>query len=210
MIDEYVRRGYWDSSLISDFWDRNAVLHPDKEAIVEEERRLTWSQAKKQIDRIALGLLKLGIRRDERVAVQLYNCSELFTFRLACEKVGIIAVTMLPNLRHAEVSAILKHTNAIGLVIPLGFRRFNYFEMIQKLKADIPCLRHIFVVGDKVPEGAISVKEMTRWLVEENYPPDTLQKRKFNAFEVFQIATTTGTTGMPKCVEFISCVRQFK
>jgi non-ribosomal peptide synthetase component E (peptide arylation enzyme) len=182
MISDYVRMGYWDYSIVSDFWDRNAVLYPDKEAIVEEEKRLTWSKAKKEIDRIAIGLLKLGIRRDDRVAVQLYNCSELFTFRLACEKAGIITVTMLPNLRYAEVSAILKQTDAVGIAIPLEFRRFNYFEMIQKLKADIPRLRHIFVVGEKVPEGAISIKEMTRWPAEVNYPPDTLQKTKFKAF----------------------------
>ena len=209
MIDEFVRRGSWDSSLISDFWDRNGVLYPDKEALVEGDTRLTWLQAKQHIDRIALGLLELGIQRDERIAVQLYNCAELFTIRLACEKAGIIAVTMLPNLRHAEVSAILRHTEAVGIVIPLEFRGFDYFEMVQELRASIPSLRHIFVIGNNVPKGAISVKEMGERPLEKQYPSDYLQKRKFSAFETFQIATTTGTTGLPKCVEFASCVRQF-
>ena len=88
---------------------------------MEEDARLTWLQTKQQIDRIALGLLELGLKRDERIAVQLYNCAELFTFRLACEKAGIIAVTMLPNLRHAEVSAILRHTEAVGLLSRWSF-----------------------------------------------------------------------------------------
>jgi non-ribosomal peptide synthetase component E (peptide arylation enzyme) len=209
MIDEYLRMGWWDSSLISDFWDRNASLYPGVEAIVEEDSRLTWFQAKRQIDRIALGLLELGIKRDEKIAAQLYNCVELFTFRLACEKAGIIAVTMLPNSRHTEVSAILKHTGAVGVVIPLEFRKFDYFKMIQELKPNTPSLRHIFVIGNRVPHGTISVKEMGERPLEEKYPPDYLQKTKFSPFETFQIATTTGTTGLPKCVEFASCVRQF-
>ena len=209
MISEYVRMGYWDSSLISDFWDRNAILYPDKEAIVGEDTRLTWSQARQQIDRIVLGLIELGIQRDEKIAVQLYNCAELFTFRLACEKAGIIAVTMLPNLRHAEVSAILQHAEAVGIVIPLKFRGFDYFKMIQELRANVPSLRHIFVIGNTVPQGAISVKEIEERPLEKKYPSEYLQKRGFDAFEIFQIATTTGTTGLPKCVEFASCVRQF-
>ena len=209
MIDEYLRKGYWDSTLISDYWDRNAVLYPNEEAIVDENDRLSWQQAKLQIDRMALGLLELGIKKNEKVAVQLYNCVDHFTFRLACEKAGIVAVTLLPTFRHLEVSTILKHTKPVGIVIPLEFRNFNYFRMIRDIQNDLPSLKFIFVIGDDVPEGTISVKEMSERPIERKYPPDYLQKTKFSPFETFQIATTTGTTGLAKCVEFVSCVRQF-
>ncbi len=200
VIDEYIRMGYWDSSLISDSWDQNAILYPDKEAISEEHTKFTWLEAKKEIDRIALGLLELGIKKDERLAIQLYNCSELFTVRLACEKAGIIAVTILPEFRHAEVSVILRHTEAIGIVIPWKFRRFDYFKMIQELHSETPSLKHVFVTGDDIPDGVISIKEMSRREIEKKYPSDYLQKKKFHAFETFQIATSTGTTDMPKSI----------
>jgi non-ribosomal peptide synthetase component E (peptide arylation enzyme) len=209
MITEYVRMGYWDPSLISDYWDRNAFLYPNEEAIVDENIRLTWLQAKQQIDRIALGLLELGIERDEKIAIQLPNCAELFTFRLACEKAGIVAVTLLPNFRHAEVLSILKYTEPVGIVIPLEFRRFNYTEMIQEIRRDLPSLKYVFVIGDDKPGGALSVKEMGERPLEEKYSSDYFRKTRFSPFETFQIATTTGTTGMAKCVEFASCVRQF-
>jgi non-ribosomal peptide synthetase component E (peptide arylation enzyme) len=209
MIAEYVRMGYWDPSLISDYWDRNAVLYPNEEALVDENVRLTWSQAKQQIDRIALGLLELGIKRDERIAVQLPNCAELFTFRLACEKAGMVAVTLLPNFRHAEVLSILKYTEPVGIVLPLEFRKFSHFEMIQKIRRGVPSLKYIFVTGDDHPAGALSVKEMGRRPLDEKVSSDYFRKTRFSPFETFQIATTTGTTGMAKCVEFASCVRQF-
>ncbi|HOE19266.1 MAG TPA: AMP-binding protein [Syntrophorhabdaceae bacterium] len=206
MIDEYVRMGYWGDNLISDYWDRNAASLPNMVALVEEDVRITWAESKKHIDNIAASLIELGIKRDEKVAVQLHNCIELFTFRLACEKAGVVAVTLLPNFREAEVSAILKYTEAAGIVIPHEFRQFNYVNMIKKLSADLPALRHVFVIGDDVPEGAISVKEMASQKV--GHPPDNFEKTRFSPFETFQIATTTGTTGMPKCVEFVSAVRQ--
>jgi non-ribosomal peptide synthetase component E (peptide arylation enzyme) len=197
MIAEYVRMGYWDLSLISDYWDRNAILYPNEEALVDENVRLTWSQAKQQIDRIALGLLELGIKKDEKIAVQLPNCAELFTFRLACEKAGMVAVTLLPNFRDAEV------------FLPLEFRKFSHFEMIQKIRRDVPSLKYIFVTGDDHPAGTLSVKEMGSRPLDEKVTSDYFRKTRFSPFETFQIATTTGTTGMAKCVEFASCVRQF-
>jgi non-ribosomal peptide synthetase component E (peptide arylation enzyme) len=118
-------------------------------------------------------------------------------------------VTILPEFRHAEVSAILKHTEAVGIAIPREFRRFDYFKMIQEVQSVTPSLRHVLLIGDDVPDGAISVKEMCNRELEQKYPSDYLQKRRFNVFEALQIATSTGTTGMPKCIEFISCVRQY-
>jgi len=70
-------------------------------------------------------------------------------------------------------------------------------------------LKYIFIIGEDIPDGALSIKEMSRRQLETKYPGDYLQKTKFSAFETFQIATSTGTTGMPKCIEFVSCVRQY-
>jgi non-ribosomal peptide synthetase component E (peptide arylation enzyme) len=210
IIDEYVKAGYWDTSLISDFWDRNARERPDAMALVEDDARITWAEAKRQIDCIAYSLLELGIKRDERVAVQLHNCTELLTFRLACEKAGIIAVTLLPNFRETEVAGILAHTGAKGIVVPGEFRNFDYIGMVQGIRPRLPELKYLFVTGGDVPEGVISVKAMANRPIDDRRAelPALFKERRFSAFETFQIATTTGTTGMPKCVEFASSVRQ--
>jgi non-ribosomal peptide synthetase component E (peptide arylation enzyme) len=60
MIAEYFRSGDWDYTTNAYYWDRNAELYPDKEAVVDSRNRLTWSKAKQLIDRIALGLLESG------------------------------------------------------------------------------------------------------------------------------------------------------
>jgi len=77
-IDKYLKEGYWDKTILPDYWDKNARDWPDKEALVDSVgSRLTWAQAKQRIDRITLALVKaLKLNRDDRLMVQLPNCVE--------------------------------------------------------------------------------------------------------------------------------------
>ena len=71
MIDKYVAAGLWDTATIADDFDRNALTMPNREAVVDSHHRWTWSDVKRLSNRIAIGLLKLGIKRDEVVVAQL-------------------------------------------------------------------------------------------------------------------------------------------
>ncbi len=50
LIDEYIRKGYWDSTTWYDVWAQSATRYPNKEAIVDSRVRLTWAEAKHRID----------------------------------------------------------------------------------------------------------------------------------------------------------------
>jgi len=206
MVDQYVRDGYWTRELTVDFWDRNAALYPDEEALVDSRNRLTWLQAKQRIDKLALSLLDLGFKKDEVLLAQLYNSVELNLIRLACEKAGIL-LTILPyTFRHAELESVLKQVEAKGAFIPYEFRGFNYFEMFEEIRPRVQALKYIFVIGDGVPDTAISVQEMMDQ--EAKFPRDDYPKKfKFGPFEFEEIMTTSGTTGTPKCVEWTGCAR---
>jgi non-ribosomal peptide synthetase component E (peptide arylation enzyme) len=207
MIDEYVEKGYWDETTLYDLWDRNARNLPDREAIADSEHRLTWIEAKQWIDRLALGFLDLGLKRDDLIVVQVPNGVEHTLLRVACEKAGLLCLPALRNLRHTEMEYILGHTEAVGVAIPREFRDFNYYQMIQELRPRLPRLRHVFVVGDKVPEGGLSIMDMVKRPIEESYPPDTLLKTGLKSTEASLIIHTTGTTGLPKFVEYAACHR---
>ncbi len=207
LIDEYTKRGYWESTTLSDFWDRNAANCPDKEAIVDSKTRLTWGQAKQWIDRLALGFLELGIKKDEMIVLQLPNCVELFMLIVACEKAGILSLPIARTLRHKEVEYILKQVEAVGVVIPWEYRKFDHFEMIEEIRPNLPQLKYVFIVDEKIPEGAISIKQMVQQPLEEKYPADYLEKTKTPATEFSLVLPTSGTTGFPKFVEYAMCGR---
>ena len=66
-IEMYLRESYWDKTILPDYWERNARLWPDKEALVDTlGNRLTWAEAANRIDRIAFALIKkLELKRDD-------------------------------------------------------------------------------------------------------------------------------------------------
>ncbi len=207
MITEYLAKGYWTAETISEIWDENARLCPDKEALVDSRSRLTWSQVKQYSDRIALVLLELGYQKDDLTFMLLPNCNDSFVVRLACEKAGILCMTALMTLREAEIEHILKNYEVAGIFIPWKFRRFDYFEAVNSMRPNLLALRHIFISGDEVPPGTHPIEKMTQRPIEKNYPPDYLEKTKYKATEVAIIGTTSGTTGIPKTAEHVIAAR---
>ncbi len=210
LIEEYTRKGYWDSTRLCDIWDRNAQTYPDKVALVDSKSRLTWAQAKLYIDRLALGLAESGIAKDELLAVQLPNTVELVLLRVACEKAGILCLPVMRTLRGTEMENILSRSEAVGLVVLREFRDYNYYTMINEIRPRLPKLRYVFMIDDDVPSDCISLPQMMSQPIEEKYPPDYLEPRKTPSTEAYLIAHTTGTTGFPKFVEYPMCTRIFQ
>jgi non-ribosomal peptide synthetase component E (peptide arylation enzyme) len=201
MMERYTRGGYWCRPSIPDLWDYNARNYPDKEAIVDSKTRMTWSEAKKWIDRVALGLLELGIKKDEVIVSQLPNSVEAMLIRYSLEKAGILGLPVMMTLRQREIEYILSHVKATGIILVPEFGGFNYYHMIQEIRPNLPQLRYLFVLGDQVPEGTISIKQLGQHPIEERYPDDYLQSTKFGPYELIGLMMTSGTTGFPKFVE---------
>jgi non-ribosomal peptide synthetase component E (peptide arylation enzyme) len=207
MFDEYFSKGLWTMDTTSDLWEKNAKRYPDKEAFVDSKRRLTWSQLKLMSDRLGLNLLELGLRRDELIFMLLPNCVESFMMRVACEKAGILCGTALMTIREMEIEHILKTFDAVGIAIPLEFKRFNYFRAIDAMRSRVPKLKHVFVTGKEIPAGTLSIEKMMHPPLEEKYNKEWFQDTKIKATEVSIIGFTSGTTGMPKGAEHTQCNR---
>lgn len=203
-IEKYLREGYWDKSILSDHWERNARRWPDKEALVDSAGgRLTWKEATARIDRIAYALINdVQLKRDDKLMVQLPNCVEQVLVRLACQKAGVIAIPEMTTFRQAEILDIATKTGAKGIVIPREYRKFDHYEMAKDLQRDLPNLQHIIVIGQNVPQDCISLQKIMDHPYEQEYDPLDLASRKIDAVEeVGFLVTTTGTTGLPKLIE---------
>jgi non-ribosomal peptide synthetase component E (peptide arylation enzyme) len=203
-ILRYLKEGYWDKTILPDYWDRNARQWPDKEALVDSVGgRLTCIGAKEKIDRIAFALIKeVKLKRDDKLMVQLPNCVEQVLVRLACQKAGVIAIPEMTTFRQTELLDIATRTEAVGIVIPRGYRKFDHYEMAKDLRSDLPNLKYIIVTGNDVPEDCISLQKIMDYPYEQEYDPIEMLARKVDAVEeVGFLVTTTGTTGLPKLIE---------
>lgn len=210
-VEKNLKEGYWDKTILPDYWDRNAERFPDREALVDSTgKRFTWKQAKQKIDRIAFALLKdLKLNRDDRLIIQLPNCVEQVLIRLACEKAGILSIPLMTTYRQTELIEIARHTEPVGIVIPKEYRRFNHYQSVIELKQELSMLKHILVIGKEVPQHCISIDELLEHPYEQEYDPRELEKTRLDPVEeVGFLVTTTGTTGLPKIIEHRIAARE--
>jgi non-ribosomal peptide synthetase component E (peptide arylation enzyme) len=74
--EKYNRLGWWAGLTLGDILDKAADIYPSKEALVDDKSRLTYSQVREMVNRLAISLMELGIKTMDRVLVQLPNWRE--------------------------------------------------------------------------------------------------------------------------------------
>ena len=212
MVEEFLQDGHWTEELFSDFYNRNAEEMPDQEALVDSKYRVTWSEAKKLVDAMAISWVEMGIPKSGRVIVQSPNSVYGFLARVACERAGLVSLTVYPYLRQRELEYMLEKTEATAVVIPTIYRKFNYLEMYRELQKRFTHLKYFFLFDDEVPadapEGTFSLTQLVQERLKKPVDESVLDDRRLDAkWDVALLTTTSGTTGIPKLVEWPTAPR---
>ena len=212
LVQDFLDDGYWTEELFYDFYNRNAKEMPDQEALVDSKYRVTWAQAKKMVDAMAISWVEMGIPKSARVIIQSPNSVYGFLARVACERAGLISLTVYPYLRQRELEYMLEKTEATAVVIPEVYRKFNYLQMYKDLQKRFIHLKYFFLFDDQVPEGApegtFSLTQMVEERMKNPVDESVLKERRLDAkWDVALLTTTSGTTGIPKLVEWPTAPR---
>ncbi len=200
-LEKYVAQGWWRGMTIGDFLDLASDIHPDREAFVDQSSRYTYGQAREKVDRLAIGLMRLGIKPLDRVLVQLPNWNEFVLAYFACQKIGAITVLLIERYRPFEIGRLLRLSGATAWIVPKRTHRADFVPIIQDVLKDHPALNHVITVRGKADQtGFASLEE----LIEENALTSEslsqLAQRRPNPLQVAHMGPTGGTTGEPKLV----------
>ena len=161
--------------------------------------RFTYRELGRMADRIAVGLARLGVGRNDVVACQLPNWWQFTLTYLACSRIGAVMNPLMHIFRERELSFMLRHGEAKVLVVPERFRGFDFEQMATGLQAGLPDLAQVVVVGGS---GANSFEALLTGPAWENEPDaaQILQQHRPGPDDVTQLIYTSGTTGEPKGV----------
>ncbi len=113
-----------------DLLDRAAAIHPNKEAFVDRWNRLTYAQAQEQAERLAIGLMDLGIKPLDRVMIQLPNWTEFVVVYFACQKIGAITVMLIDRYRQHEVQRLAEISGAVAWVLPPQYGKTDFLPIV--------------------------------------------------------------------------------
>ncbi|MEL0083036.1 MAG: AMP-binding protein [Gammaproteobacteria bacterium] len=193
--------GYWTGRLLTDYLDDTVAVDPGRTAIIDynSERggrqQLSYGDLSEQVDRIALGLDRLGVGVGDVVAFQLPNWWQFVAIQLACTRIGAVGNPLMPIFRQRELRFMLKFAAARVVIVPQQFRGFDHAGMVESLRDELPDMEHLLVLGI---DGNGSFEQQ---LLQPGGDAQTLyDNRGKDANRVMQLLYTSGTTGQPKGV----------
>lgn len=193
---EYRRHGWWGGETLADHVARYAASRGSEPAYITVDSQLTWRDYDRCSDRLGCALLALGIRRGERVAIQLPDSATAHVALLACEKAGVVAVGIGARAGERERRHIVAKTSAVALISHEEHRG----QPMRAVAAALPEISHHVVVPrfDHDPAAPLLVDGAVADPAAAD--PAALARVRFGPDEFWMINSTSGTTGMPKCV----------
>ncbi|WP_328809964.1 AMP-binding protein [Rhodococcus sp. NBC_00294] len=196
-IAGFKQQGLWQDRLLTDYLATHARERGSSTAVVAGSDRMTFFELADSVDRIAAGLVRLGLASGDFVAVQLPNIAEFVQVYLAIQRAGLRAVTLMPIYREQDVRFMLGRCQAKAFVTMSAYRGFDHVGMARSVRSALPSLEYIIEVGTTTGTDTIAFNDLKTAdpLNEVDYDrvrpdPDGLSKVSF----------TSGTTGKPKGV----------
>jgi long-chain acyl-CoA synthetase len=172
--------------IIPDYIERHARLCPERIAIIFEDRQCTYRELQDRVYRLANGLIKLGLKEDDRVAVLSENCFEFLEIYTGVAKAGGVVAPLNYRLLPEDIAQLVGYVDTEFLIVGA-----NYVEMIRSIRGNIEGVKHFITLEGGV-EGMMSYDQ----LLAESPPNKPEVKRDMD--DLFCLLFTGGTTGFPK------------
>jgi len=199
--EKYNKFRWWSGLTFGDILDRAADIHPEKEAFVDRKTRLTYGEARENTNKLAIGLMDLGIQPLDRVLVQLPNWHEFVFAYFALQKIGAIPVLLIDRYRQFEINHLTSLAGATSWIVASRYRKTDYAPIINDVLKERPGLKNVITVrgeGDQKPFSSLERLIAEAELTEDNLA--RLATRRPDPMQVAHMGPTGGTTGAPKLV----------
>jgi 2,3-dihydroxybenzoate-AMP ligase/mycobactin salicyl-AMP ligase len=202
VISEYIANGWWQNLTYGDILDQSTERYLSKIAVIDETTQLTYSQLREKVDRFAIALLELGVKKYDRLLLQLPNRHEFVIVYYAMQRIGAVPMLAIPRHGYREMSHFFMLTEPVGWIVPLRDRAYEFSPLIDQVRPEAKSLKHLIMIedGEKLPVGALSLEKLIADVRLSDYPIDYLKQFQPDPNDVALILPTGGTTGLPKGV----------
>ncbi|MBM2620135.1 AMP-binding protein [Actinoplanes sp. LDG1-06] len=186
----YRAAGLWTGEAIASGLPRWAELRGDRVAVTDEETTLTYGELAGRADRLATGLRGLGLRRGDAVLLQLPNTVAFVEVLLACLRIGVAPVLMLPAHRDHEMGAIGAHVGVRAVIVPDEWRGYDHEALAHRVR---PEGASVIVAGRPHRAGSVALDDLAAGPAAPIEDPPT-------GSDVAVYLLSGGTTAVPKVI----------
>jgi len=181
--------------LVNDFLENSAERFPDKLALICGGQRLTYAQIEEQANRMANGLLEMGMQRGDRAAIWLPNSVETVVAIFAVLKVGGTFTVINPTTKPEKLTYVLNNCTASGLFAP-GRQE----EQVSQFLDDVPSLHFAVLCGKIASARSASSPPIYQFPKLMNAHPPIRPPCPAIDVDLACLIYTSGSTGDPKGV----------
>jgi salicylate---CoA ligase len=192
----YQQAGWWRGQALGTEIAAAAAARPAATALTDGATEISYGSLLARADALAGRLTGgLGLRRGDRIVVQLPNCWQFVVLTLGCLRAGLVPVMALPAHRQHELAYLCQHSEARALAVPDTLRGFDHQRMAEDLLARSVTLEHILAAGPDVRHQdltALCAEPGPASAAPAPVPPDPA--------DVAVFLLSGGTTGLPKLI----------
>uniref|UniRef100_A0A0C9RZN2 Medium-chain acyl-CoA ligase ACSF2, mitochondrial n=1 Tax=Fopius arisanus TaxID=64838 RepID=A0A0C9RZN2_9HYME len=173
---------------------------PDREIFVSVHQgiRMTYKQALARADRIAAGLLKLGLKPGDRVGLWGPNDLEWAIVFMGLVRAGFVAVAINPVYRQGEIDYVVTKVGVTAIVAPAKFKTQDYFSMLENTRTKYQSLKHIILWNSDSRTGAYRLTDVESLGNKIEIEAIGQMQGEISPNNACNIQFTSGTTGEPK------------
>ena len=205
---------------IGNYLEAIAGRYPDNEALVVRHQDIRWNYREllEQVDRLATGLLALGIRPGDRVGIWGPNSAEWALVQYATARIGAIMVCINPAYRLYELEYALNKVECRALVTAESFKTSDYLAMLQDLAPELaactpgrlkarklPHLQIVIRMGDTATTGMLNFPDVCDMGSDTERAELAALSHALQPDDPINIQFTSGTTGSPKGATLTHC-----
>ncbi|MFH1414225.1 MAG: class I adenylate-forming enzyme family protein, partial [Candidatus Omnitrophota bacterium] len=173
---------------IAKLLETKAQKYKDKPALIFKNQSISFTQLRDTSYKLTNSLIKLGVKKGDKIAIYLPNCPEYIYSYLAIWSIGATAVPLDFMLTEAELASCMGHSETKILITK---SKPNLF--LAELKKKCKFLKEIILIQEK-KEGFLSFDDLLAG------GSDKIQKNDILDKDLACIFYTSGTTGKPKGV----------
>ncbi|CAM3935131.1 class I adenylate-forming enzyme family protein [Cohnella lubricantis] len=195
----YLDQGVWTNESAVDLLKQSVDKYPDL-VHKDETRSLTYRELWNEVETFAASLYELGIRRGDRVAIQLPNVLDYLVAVFGAARIGAVIVCQQIDLGRDAIVRSLEQSGAKIWILSENYRGQSLYEMALEVRESVPALERIVLQGEEAQPKGDTITFASLRDGSKKLPDDVLEANKAQPLDGYLMVFTSGTTGSPKGV----------